>query len=227
MPNYFENVRQTDGIKGCSASTVKEDGSGPTNTSAAQCRVYPTEKENREQLDSCFVEKERLKIQCPRLDGFRSQVEKTNFNDGTGKGDKFGSFICVYSNNLGQRNSCNDEKSLLAAWDRQNPNWRTLYGGLRLNQLKQISCNTFLEREAEKRRLEELRRRAEEERRRREEQANRFRNFFASWRQRWEDMLRNAREQQQRKLDEQRRAREAEQARIRELEERVRNCPRR
>ena len=225
MTNYFENVREEAGIKGCSASTVKEDGSGPTNTSAPKCRIYPTEQENREEFDSCFIEKERLKIKCPKFEDYRSEVVKTSmFWWGR---YKFGSFVCAYTNNIGQRNSCNDEKSLLAMWDRQNPNWRTDAGesSRRFLQLKEISCNTFLEREAEKRRLEELRRRAEEERRRREELINRFRNFFRSRNQGWEDMIRRIREAQQRAIEEQQRAREAEQRRVRELEERLKNCP--
>jgi hypothetical protein len=225
MRNYYEDVKRRGGVKGCSAATTKEDGSGPTNATAAQCRVYPTEKENRENLDSCFIEKERLKIQCPRLDNFRSQVDKTSFNDGTG--NKFGSFVCAYTNNIGARNSCNDEKSLLSLWDRQNPNWRTSLGSRgKLLQLNEVSCKTFLAREAEKRRVEELRRRAEEERRRREEQANRFRGFFSRFRQQSQNAMnriRQAAEQARRKAEQER---QAAQRRLREMQDRLRRCVR-
>ena len=177
MPNYFENVKMRGGPKGCSVSKPKEDGSVPKDAAAPRCVIYATEKENRERPNSCFVEKQRLKIRCPPFAGYTSRVENVLLKDGGV--DKFGSYVCSYSNPIGQRNSCNDEKSLIALWDRQDPNWRVNSG--RYSQLREISCTTFLDRERkkemERQRLEAERRRADEERKKREAAESKFRGL--------------------------------------------------
>ena len=220
MPNYFEDPKNKQAIVGCSASLIVNDGSRPQNGSAARCRVYKTEKENREMADSCFVEKGKLAVRCPPFPGYSTKVELVN------QGNRFGSYVCTYVNPIGQRNSCNDEKSLIEMWDRQNPNWRMDRG--RTTQLENISCRTFVERERQKeiqrRRLEEARRRAEEERRKREAMANRFRGFFNRFRESSQNALNRARqfaEQQRRRAEEQKRAAER---RIQELRRRLGGC---
>lgn len=192
MPNYFEDVKLERGQKGCSQSASKEDGRNPVNSALPSCRIYPTERENREQSDSCFVEKEKLKVQCPAYPAYRNSIEKVST-----VGGKFGSFVCVYTNTIGDKRSCNDEKSLIAMWDRENPNWRTDRN--RFAQLNNVSCRTFTDRETERKRVEDLKRQVEEEKRKREEQANRFRSFFSSWRTR----MQKASEDAKRKTDQQ------------------------
>lgn len=220
IPNYYEDVRVPQNPKGCSTSSILENGSSPTNAAAKQCRIYPTERENRERMDSCFVERERLKVKCPRLSGFSSTVENVSYSPALRS--TFGSYVCTYRNAIGQMNSCNDERSYSAMMDRKNPNWRMDRN--QLAQLNNISCNTFLIREAERRRIEELRRRAEEERRRKEEQANRFRNFFNRFRQSSQsamNRLRQAIEAARRKAQAEQ---EAARRRLNELQNRLRNC---
>jgi hypothetical protein len=216
MKNYFEDVKTRGGQKGCSSSLTKEDGSGPVNPTQSRCKIYPTEQENRTNADSCFVEKGKLAVKCPPFSGYTSRVE--NVLD---KG-KFGSYVCSYTNALGQRNSCNDEKSLIAMWDRQDPNWRISSG--RYTQLEQISCRTFLAREQkkeeERRRIEAERRRADEERRKREAAEKRFSNlqsFFARFRRQAQEAAARAR----RAAEEQRR--KAQQA-MQQLQNRLKRC---
>lgn len=220
MRNYYEDVRNKDKPKGCSVSQPVLDGSQPQNQSVPKCRIYNTERENRELADSCYIEKQRLQVKCPSFPGYSNTIEKVMVKEGGV--DKFGSFVCAYSNPIGQRNSCNEEKSLLALWDRQNPNWRQ--DSNRYKQLEQISCRTFLERERQKelerQRIEAARRRAEEERRKREalqRQFTSFKGFFARFKRQAEEAAARAR----RAAEEQRRA---AQRRAAELSRRLRGC---
>lgn len=217
---YFEDVKNKDQPKGCSASPPLETGIRPQNGSSPRCRIYNTERENRENLDSCFVEKERLKVSCPRFQNYTATVVKNPVREGGV--EKFGSFVCSYRNPIGQMNSCNEEKSLLALWDRQTPNWRT--DSNRYKQLEQISCNTFLERERQKelerQRIEAARRKAEEERRKREaaeRNLSRFRGFFADFRRKAQEAAARAR----RAAEEQKRAAER---RMNEFRRRLAKC---
>ncbi len=220
MPNYFEDIKTRGGQKGCSVAATKEDGSTPVNLTARRCKIYPTEKENRENPDSCFVEKGRLAVSCPPFPGYTSRVESVLVKQGGV--DKFGSYVCAYSNPLGQRNSCNDEKSLIAMWDRQDPNWRISPG--RYAQIEQISCKTFLARERKKEeerlRIEAERRRADEERRKREAAEKKFSNLqglFARFRRQAQE----AAERAKRAAEEQRR--KAQQA-MQQMQNRLKRC---
>ena len=220
MANYFEEVKVQGGAKGCSASQTKEDGSAPVDTSARRCVIYNTEKENRENPNSCFVEKERLKIQCPPFSGYTSRVENVLFKqEGV---DKFGSYVCSYSNPMGQRNSCNDEPSLINMWDRQDPNWRL--NKSKYTELNNISCKTFLERERQKelerQRLEAERRRTEEERKKRQAVESRFRNL-SSFFNRFRNSSRDAANRAKQALEAERRR---AQQRLRELQNRLKRC---
>lgn len=213
MPNYFEDQKNKQAPVGCSASLIEENGSKPKNAASARCRIYKTERENREMRDSCFVEKGRLAVRCPVYTGYTSKVELVN------QGDKFGSYVCSYVNPLGQRNSCNDEKSLLAMWDRTSPNWRM--DTTKYTQLENLSCRTFIERERQKemerQRIEAARRQAEQERQRREAMANRFRGFFNRFKQQSQSALNRLRQTAQREKD-------AAARRVRELQSRLRVC---
>jgi hypothetical protein len=202
MTNYYEDVKKENAAKGCSSSITVEDGSRPSNSSASSCRIYPTEKENRENKDSCFIEKERLKIQCPFLAGHTNRISVNTYNEG-GK-EKFGSFVCVYSNPIGELKSCNDEKSLLSFWDRTDPNWRQ--NNSKYSQLNSISCKTFLERERQ-RELE--RQRAEAERRKREEAERRH-----------QEEIRRMREQEAKRIAEEQKKREDAERAMRQFQER-------
>ncbi len=224
MPNYYEDVKNANNPKGCSSSTILDTGINPTNLTAPKCRIYKTEKENREKTDSCFVEKERLTVQCPAFAGYTSKVEMVTYRDAGV--EKYGSFVCSYTNPLGQRNSCNDEKTLISMWDRQNPNWRL--DNSKYTQLNNISCRTFLERERkkelERQRIEALRRQAEEERNRREAMANRFRSFFNRFRQAAQnqaDKIRKALEDAKRKAQQDR---DAAARKMRDLQNRLKVC---
>ena len=224
MPNYYEDVKTKGGVKGCSSSGIEESGVKPKVISAPSCKVYETEKENRTNNDSCYVEKESLKLTCPSFAGYTSIVEKTSVQEG-GK-QKFGSFVCSYTNSLGQRNSCNDEKSLIALWDRTNPNWRM--DTSKYTQLESISCRTFVDREQkkeiERQRIEVERKRAEEEKRKREAQTSRFRNFFSKFKQSTQDQVNRAKQA----LDAQRRKAEQQKQemdrRMKEMQNKLRVC---
>lgn len=155
-------------------------------------------------------------VKCPPFPGYTSRVENVLDKD------RFGSYICTYSNPIGQRNSCNDEKSLIAMWDRQDPNWRISSG--KYKQLEEISCKTFLARERkkeeERQRVEAERRRAEEEKRKRQEAEKKYSNlqgFFA----RFKRQAQEAAERAKRAAEEQRR--KSQQA-MQQLQNRLKKC---
>lgn len=220
MANYFEEVKVQGGRKGCSASQIKEDGSAPVNLSSPRCVIYNTEKENRENPNSCFVEKERLKVRCPPLPGYTSRVENVLMKQAGV--DKFGSYVCTYSNALGQRNSCNDEPSLIQMWDRQNPNWRM--NKSKYSELNNISCKTFLERERQKelerQRAEAERRRAEEEKRKRQAAESKFRNL-QSFFNRFKSSAQNAANKAKQALEAEKRK---SQQKLQEMQNRLKKC---
>lgn len=67
MPNYFEDIKTRGGLKGCSVSSTKEDGSSPVNPMQNRCKIYVTERENREKSDSCFVIERKIGCKMPTL----------------------------------------------------------------------------------------------------------------------------------------------------------------
>lgn len=224
MPHYFENVKVKQSLKGCSSSIRTEDGSKPVNLSSPKCIIYPTEKENRENTDSCFIERERQKIICPVYAGYTSKVELNTYKQGIK--NKFGCFICAYSNPVGQRNSCNDEKSLMAMWDAQSPNWRQDKN--RYLQLNNLSCKTFIERERQKemerQRVEAERRKTEAERQKREAMQKRFTSLFS----RLKDQANKAKQAAQNQINSLRQKAEAEKrataAKIKQMNDRLKTC---
>lgn len=220
MPNYFEDVKRRNGPKGCSVSNIKEDGSSPQAITASSCVIYASEKENREMPNSCFVEKERLKVKCPPFAGYTSRVENVLVKKGGG--NRFGSYVCSYTNTLGQRNSCNDEKSLIAMWDREDPNWRINSG--KYTQMREISCTTFLDRERkkemERQRLEAERRRADEEKKKREAAESKFRGLQGFF-NRFKRQAQEAAARAKRAADEQKR--KSQQA-LQQMQNRLKKC---
>jgi hypothetical protein len=51
IPNYFASSNGS--LKGCSVSNIMPDGSGPIDTAALQCILYPTAALDSSRLDSC------------------------------------------------------------------------------------------------------------------------------------------------------------------------------
>jgi len=155
MPNYFEDVSDGQKEKGCSASGIKKEGNVPSNPAMQRCRVYPSEADNRSKADSCYLEKERLKIQCPVVNGKSpeaiAQIDKLT--------NTFNYFYCSYpvepDNTPAQ---CNDEKTIKAYYDRTRPNWRTTSP----IEVEDALCKNYIVRrekyKEEQRRLEEERR---------------------------------------------------------------------
>jgi hypothetical protein len=224
MPHYFENVKVKQSQKGCSASFRTSDGSTPSNPSSPKCIIYATERENRQNKDSCFIERERQKIRCPVYSGYTSKVELNTYMQG-GK-EVFGCFICAYSNPVGQRNSCNDEKSLMSMWDAQSPNWRNDKN--RYTQLNNLSCKTFIERERQKemerQRIEAERRKAEAERQKREAMQKRFTSLFSKLK----DQANRAKQTAQNQLNSLKQKAEADKraaaAKIQQMNDRLKVC---
>lgn len=175
MPNYFEDVTNAQAEKGCSASGIQQEGKAPQNAAMRRCRIYNTEAENRSKADSCYLERERLKIQCPVVNGkspeATAQVDKAT--------NTFNYFFCSYpvepDNTPAQ---CNDEKTIKAYYDRTRPNWRTTSP----IEVEDALCKNYIVRRQKYK--EEQRRLAEERRRREAAEANarRFRSLFDRFR---------------------------------------------
>jgi hypothetical protein len=62
MPNYFENF--TTGYKGCTSSELTASLDAPTNEAAPKCRIYATDAENNNKVDSCANIREMEKMPC-------------------------------------------------------------------------------------------------------------------------------------------------------------------
>jgi hypothetical protein len=55
MSNYFGPLhRDISAVEGCSESSTREDGSAPQIATAPSCRIYPTEEEDRSNINSCY-----------------------------------------------------------------------------------------------------------------------------------------------------------------------------
>lgn len=155
MPNYFEDVINLQNPKGCSASGIVEKGNAPKTHGQKRCSVYNTEAQNRFYADSCYLEKERLKIQCPVING-KSPEAIAQID---GKTNTFNYFYCSYpvepDNTPAQ---CNDEKTIKAYYDHTRPNWRTTSP----IEVEDALCKNYIVRrqkyKEEQRRLEEERR---------------------------------------------------------------------
>ena len=160
MTNYYEDVKSTSAPKGCSASPPVADGTGPSDPSVPSCRVYNTTDENKENPDSCHIQKLKEKVRCPIL----SDAKDTQIKIANSYTNKFGFFYCLYTSNSGIPSFCGDDKSYTTYLDKVIPNWRTSASA---SQTLESMCSNFLDarntnsREAQKKRLEDERRRRE------------------------------------------------------------------
>lgn len=191
MPNYFEDVTNEQAPKGCSAGAIEPNGSLPKPGTAAQCRIYASENDNKTKADSCYVEKMRALVQCPSVKG---QSPPTFLQRWSWKDDSLVAFFtCNYPFEIGMPGTCYDKKSVEAYWDIENPNWRNNPGYS--SWLSVNSCDNYIKRrndsqseatrlqaeqrareaaEKARREEEERRRKAEEDARKRAEEASRL-----------------------------------------------------
>lgn len=195
MPNYFEDVANPDGSKGCSASIVTTDGKQPTDSRSQRCTVYPHSHSNETRSDSCYLIKQKDSIVCPNLPGYGSNVAIE-----TEMGGIFKYFACKYQTSDGLPSMCAENNSFSRYLTRTNPNWKT---SSQSTQLNSTFCSQFinarrdaellqkkLQQEQEARQAAERAQKAAEEKARRIKEeldaANkRFQDQIASWRRRF------------------------------------------
>jgi hypothetical protein len=182
MPNYYENILKGAAPKGCSAGPILQDGTLPKDGTAKQCKIYPNEDDNKTKTDSCYIEKERSKIQCPVVNG---NSPPATFRMDWRDPSKFIFFQCEYPYELGMPSQCFDGKTLQEFATKLYPNWRT--NSSWVTQINSLSCENYitqresarneatrLQSEQRAREAAEKARREEEERRRKaEEEATR------------------------------------------------------
>jgi hypothetical protein len=142
--------------------------------------VYATEAENLSKRDSCYLEKERIKIQCPVVN------RKSPAAEGYFDRNKFEFFYCKYPFELGMPDSCVDRKSGMNYFDRIWPNWKINKDWIK--NVENTFCDTYIRRreqaqneakrlqEEQKRRedAERGRKKAEEEAKKRADEASRL-----------------------------------------------------
>ncbi len=158
IPNYYEDVLKPQSIKGCSAGPIQRDGKLPTNPSLRKCRIYATLQENKTKADSCYLEKERLKIRCPTVNG-RSPPPAARITPNT---NNFELFFCQYPFEIEIPDRCVDEKTAFDYFDRTSPRWRN--SSTQVEALRSQSCKNYI---SERNKAFDRKRRLEEERRRR------------------------------------------------------------
>jgi hypothetical protein len=194
--NYFENILNNRAPIGCSTSAIHILGAGPTDWNAKKCFLYKTEESTKRKIDSCDVEKRRIRVQCPVVNG-RSPDPNTHalwWKDAS----LLWGFECQYPFEPGVPLQCFDRASLMLSFDYENPGWRNdrNYHAW----LEQNTCDNYLEnrrkaKEAYDRMMEERRRREEAERRAREaeERARRAREESERRRRELEELRRKCR----------------------------------
>lgn len=156
MPFYFEDVKKVGGIKGCSSTATNKEGTGPERAIGQKCIIYPTDKENREKADSCYIERQKLLLQCPVFNGIKGvgQIQK--------QGNRFQYYTCNFSLQGGLPQRCFEDKTVTEYLNRVNPNWRNSPS---TSQTISDFCSNFV---SAQRRKEAERKKLEEERRKRE-----------------------------------------------------------
>jgi hypothetical protein len=181
MKNYYEEILKPNGRKGCSAGPITPNGEMPKDSTQKQCKIYPTEDENRNKRDSCHIEKLRSKIQCPVVNRNSPPAEAV-----FGAGNKFDFFLCRYPFELGMPDFCVDRATGSQYMSRMIPNWRT--SKQNVERFEEVMCERYIRRRqqvrAEAARLQEEQRRreaaeaarkkAEEDARKRAQQASRL-----------------------------------------------------
>jgi hypothetical protein len=163
MPNYYEDVTNPSSQKGCSAGPISSDGKMPTDTTRKQCKIYSSEEDNKTKLDSCYVEKQRSKVQCPAINMISpSAALYPDWRDNT----RYLAITCDYPFELGMPVQCFDRASLESYLDNAFPNWRTSTRDV--NWVNTNACDNYLTRRESSR--TEANRLQEEERKRKEAQ---------------------------------------------------------
>lgn len=119
MIYYFEDVKNVRGAKGCSTSQTNKQGNAPSNTGARRCVIYPTDRENREKADSCYIERERLKTRCPVFRGVRPNAQTIQNRN------VFSYYQCSYNISGQLPLSCFEDRTSKEFLTRTNPNWST------------------------------------------------------------------------------------------------------
>ena len=170
MRNYYEDVTNPGAAKGCSEGPISADGKRPTDGSKKKCTIYPTETDNKTKPDSCYLEKERSKIQCPVVNR-QSPQAMMQVNPTT---KAFQYFYCQYPFELGIPDKCMDSTTFTAYYTTVNPNWRT--DSHASQQLKESLCSQYI---ATRNRAYDMLRKLEEERRAREAAEAKTRKVFS------------------------------------------------
>lgn len=141
MPNYYEDIENSSGLKGCSSGPITEDGKQPKDSTSKQCKVYVSETDNKTKIDSCYTEKQRVKVQCPALNGTSpSAALYKDWRDST----KYIAITCDYPFELGMPTQCFERKSVELFFDTFNPNWRN--SAPNVDWVKLNSCENYISR---------------------------------------------------------------------------------
>lgn len=143
MSNYFEDVTDSSGKKGCSAGPITNDGKLPKDGTAKQCKIYASEGDNKARIDSCYLEKQRAKIQCPVVNGQSPQADMYS------ERDEFVVFRCSYPFELGMPQFCFEKNSVYDYFRKIfGPNWRT---DDKIRGVDDILCDNYIKRRNEAR----------------------------------------------------------------------------
>jgi hypothetical protein len=200
MRNYYEDVTNPGAMKGCSAGPIRDDGVAPTDAGRPQCKIYPSETENKTKRDSCYLEKRRSQIQCPVVNGQSPQadlqIDRTT--------NLFQMFVCQYPFEPEIPNVCYEKNSLFEYMDKTNPSWRT-------QSFQAVNDQTLDNYIARRQRAQDEKRRLEAERRAKEDALRRLRdaqNRLTSWMSRFRRSSQDQSRLQQQLDEANRRARE-------------------
>jgi len=85
MPNYFQDIRYSNNvdnsIRGCTSGARTADGKAPASTTASKCKIYTSQKDDLEQLDSCTNIKRLESAQCfsSSVPGLSTALKANNF----------------------------------------------------------------------------------------------------------------------------------------------------
>jgi len=82
MPNYYQNLHFANNVdsstRGCTSGARTSDGKSPANPSDPYCKIYSTEKDELEQLDSCTNVKRLDSAQCFLASAANTKVLQKN-----------------------------------------------------------------------------------------------------------------------------------------------------
>jgi hypothetical protein len=140
MSNYFEDVTNPSAIKGCSAGPITKDGKMPKDGTAKQCKIYASEVDNQKKIDSCSIEKQRAKVQCPVVNG-GSPAAKVAIDPRT---NVLIGFQCEYPFEIGMPTMCFEKGSVYDYLDTIMPNWRT--NSQFVKNVEDVICDNYIRR---------------------------------------------------------------------------------